>query len=160
MTKFTETNILKLTASLAILFVLVANIYFLYHFILVHTASPLENLQVELSEPVSISAGDPLVATGTYDRRIRCQLNDFDMHFKNMTSDAELILGPEALLKTPPANLSPGVSIPIDFAVRQPYGLTPGIWKPEFHGFYTCASSLFMLQKNVMVNLSALRVVE
>lgn len=160
MEKNTGLSALKFLAYFTIMLILGGNIYFLHHYIKVHKADPLENIQVEIVSPISISAQDPVVASGKYDRDIRCQLTDFDLQLTSMTSNIELTVGPESLLKVPPANKKPGKDIPIEFAVAQHKDLTPGLWKPEFQGFYLCNSSLFMQDRIVRVQLSVIKVVE
>ena len=86
-----------------------------------------------------------LVANGTYDRHIRCNLIDFRVL---MSSAGKIIVLTRKDLKVaPPAAVDPGDDIPISMELHLPETIANGRWNPAYVGHYVCKSGLFTSHK-------------
>jgi hypothetical protein len=132
----------------------------IYFYSVLQEAQPLENFNAKFIDPVTLSTNTEIVAAGSFDRRVMCNLLDFRVVLTNTATGDVILFNKTHLTKAPVANLHPGTSLPVSFNLAVPETLYTGIWAPEYHGRYLCRNGIFSSVKDQTVILGNIRVVE
>lgn len=132
----------------------------IYSYSKLHQARPLQNFTGYITSPISLAKDDKLIAGGTFDRTVMCQLYDFHLYLTHSETKETLLIGPETLAEAPVSYANPGKSLPIKFAVSIPSTMYPGEWTPKFEGRYMCRNGLFTAHKIQEVSTNSFIVTE
>jgi len=131
-----------------------------YTFIILQEARPLENVTANFSSPISLAEDTEIHATGTFDRRIVCNITDFNLFFKSESTTDIIVLTPSHLLNAPTTSVAAGSGLPIELLLSIPSTLYPGRWAVEFHGSYICRKGIFTAVKTQTILANSITVVE
>lgn len=136
----------------------IATIFYIYS--VLQEAQPLENFNASFITPVSLSTDSEIIAAGTFDRRIMCNILDFEVFLTNTQTGDVILFNKSHLTKAPVVNLKPGIGIPVSFNLAIPDTLYAGVWAPEYRGRYICRNGVFSAIKDQRVILSNITVSE
>jgi len=132
----------------------------IYFYSVLQEAQQLENFNAKFIDPIILSTDTEIVASGTFDRRVMCNLLDFSVMLTNTKTGDVILFNKTHLTKAPVVNLRPGTNVPVSFNLAVPETLYSGLWAPEYHGRYLCRNGIFSAVKDQKVILSNIRVVE
>ena len=148
MKEFFRFNLFSLIL-LALIVVTASSVYCQFQtFALVHTADPLKNIKVKVAEPVYTNSAE-IVWVGTYDREVACRLVKFHLLLTNGETKDVILLNANHLTRTPIPNSEPGTNFPINFAMKTPDHIYPGVWSSVFFGEYVCRKGIFQSIRRV-----------
>ena len=113
-----------------------------HQYIQLKSNDAMENVQLH-----AVSYDNKITFSGTFDRKIRCQMKHLELHFTNYNTKDVVVLGEDRMTISPTYNTPPGKAHEINLEYLLPTNITTGIWNPEFKGYWHCVNSLFMDEK-------------
>jgi hypothetical protein len=131
----------------------------IYLYVCLQQASPIENFSGHIIDPIDLSTDSLIVATGTFNRRVACEMYDFSFQLRNVITKDIIILKPEHLARVPVASMSPAKNIDVDFALHIPTNLYAGNWAPKFTGSYICKKGIFTQNKHQTIAVDSIEVI-
>ena len=124
-----------------------------------HQAWPLENFVGNIIDPIDLSTDREIIATGTFNRRVACEMYDFTFELRNAMTKDIIILKPEHLSQSPISTMSPANNINVHFALFIPGNLYAGWWTPTFTGSYICKNGIFTQHKIQRIPVDSFKVI-
>lgn len=131
----------------------------IYLYVQLHQAWPLENFSGEVRTPIDLASENTIVVIGTFNRRVACEMYDFDIQLRNVDTKDILILKPEHLAKAPTSARSPANNIDVRFSLFIPRNLYIGWWTPKFTGNYICKNGIFTQHKTQRISVDSFEVI-
>jgi hypothetical protein len=131
----------------------------IYLYVQLHQAWPLEHFNGHILTPVDLSIDKTIVATGTFNRRVACEMYDFTLQLRNITTKDIIILTPEHLATAPTTTMSPANNIDVNFSLFIPGNIYAGFWAPTFTGNYICKSGIFTQNKTQRIVVDSFEVI-
>jgi len=132
----------------------------IYLYVKLHQAWPLEHFNGHIETPVDISIDKTIVASGTFNRRVSCEMYNFSLQLRNVDTRDIIILNPEHLATAPTTTMSPAKDIDVNFALHIPSNLYAGFWTPTFTGHYICKSGMFTQNKTQRIVVDSFEVIK
>lgn len=131
----------------------------IYLYVCLQQAWPLENFSGHIIDPIDLSTDSLIIATGTFNRRVACEMYDFTFQLRNIKTKDIIILKPEHLARAPISSMSPAKNIDVNFALHIPTNLYAGIWTPTFSGSYICKNGIFTQNKHQTIAVDSFEVI-
>ena len=131
----------------------------IYLYVCLQQAWPLENFSGHIIDPIDLSTDSLIIATGTFNRRVACEMYDFSFQLRNIKTKDIIILKPEHLARAPISSMSPAKDIDVNFALHIPTNLYAGIWTPTFSGSYICKNGIFTQNKHQTIAVDSFEVI-
>ena len=131
----------------------------IYLYVKLHQAWPLENFVGHIVDPIDLSTDREIIATGTFNRRVACEMYDFTFELRNAMTKDIIILKPEHLSRSPVSTMSPANNINVNFALFIPSNLYAGWWSPTFTGSYICKNGIFTQRKIQRIPVNSFKVI-
>jgi len=131
----------------------------IYLYVKLHQAWPLENFVGHIVDPIDLSTDREIIATGTFNRRVACEMYDFTFELRNAMTKDIIILKPEHLSQSPVSTMSPANNINVNFALFIPSNLYAGWWSPTFTGSYICKNGIFTQRKIQRIPVDSFKVI-
>lgn len=110
-----------------------------------HSSMPFENFVGGIEGPVDIATEDSITAYGTFDRSVRCNLENFNVFLTHTKTNENIILTPKNLKAAPLAGtVGEGIDINMELFIPK---LELGYWAAVFQGEYECTHGLVSEKK-------------